>query len=87
MQECIPADTDTQAKLPAAHLSGTAATVVSAVMEEEEQVVEGVDSLVQAVEEAVVDLEVRAVFKVRATPLWAFSAMTRHWIDLLGETS
>ena len=61
--------------------------MASVVMEEEQVVVEAVDSLVQAVEEAVVDLEVRAVFKVRATPLWAFSAMTRHWNDLLGETS
>jgi hypothetical protein len=32
-------------------------------------------------------MEVRAVFKVRTTPLSAFSAKTRHWIDWLGERS
>jgi hypothetical protein len=51
--------------------------------------VEEADTLVPVEEEegAVVDLEVRAVFKVRATPLSAFSAKTRHRIDWLGERS
>jgi hypothetical protein len=49
--------------------------------------VEEADTLVPVEEEegAVVDLEVRAVFKVRTTPLSAFSAKTRHWIDGLAK--
>ena len=82
-------DTDTLATLPAPHPPAMAATAASVVMEAEQAVVEEVDSLVPVEEEegAVVDLEVRAVFKVRTTPLSAFSAKTRHWIDWLGERS
>jgi hypothetical protein len=61
-----------------------AATEASVVMEEEQVVVEEV---LPVEERAVVDLEVRAVFKVRTTPLSAFSAKTRHRIDWLGERS
>ena len=79
-------DTDTQAILPAARPSATAATAVSAAMAEVRAVVEEGDTLVP-VEEGAVDLEVRAVFKVRTTPLSAFSAKTRHRNDWLGERS
>jgi hypothetical protein len=80
-------DTDTLATLPAAPQPATAATAASAAMEEEQAVVEEADTLVPVEEEegAVVDLEVRAVFKVRTTPLSAFSAKTRHWIDGLAK--
>lgn len=82
-------DTDTRATLQAAQQPAMAATAASAVMAAEQAVVEEVDTLVPVEEEegAVVDLEVQAVFKVRTTPLSAFSAKTRHWIDWLGERS
>lgn len=82
-------ETEAQVNSQVAQQPATAATAVSEVMEVEQAVVEEVDSLIPIVEEegAVVDLEVRAGFKVRSTPLSAFSAKTRHWIEWLGERS